>query len=150
MVVADRFFAGSVPEIYDGFLVPLIFDCYASDLAERLAAVKPREVLETAAGPARSREPSHRGFRLRRALCQPISISQCSIVPQQFSPMISGLSGFSRCACLAVRGPKIRRCSLPVRRDVLSRQGPRLQRGASCAQDGWPFPFQCVGPNLGE
>jgi hypothetical protein len=37
MVVADRFFAGSVPEIYDGFLVPLIFDCYASDLAERLA-----------------------------------------------------------------------------------------------------------------
>ena len=50
MVVADRLFAGSVPEIYDGFLVPLIFNSYASDLAERLAAVKPREVLETAAG----------------------------------------------------------------------------------------------------
>ena len=50
MVAADRLFAGSVPEIYDGFLVPLIFKSYASDLAERLAAVKPREVLETAAG----------------------------------------------------------------------------------------------------
>ena len=50
MVVADRLFAGSVPEIYDGFLVPLIFNSYASDLADRLAALKPREVLETAAG----------------------------------------------------------------------------------------------------
>ena len=50
MVAADRLFAGSVPEIYDGFLVPLIFNSYASDLAERLAAVRPREVLETAAG----------------------------------------------------------------------------------------------------
>src|SRR5262249_26484208 len=32
------------------FLVPLIFESYALDLAERLAATKPQNVLETAAG----------------------------------------------------------------------------------------------------
>src|SRR5438093_1952180 len=50
MVATDKLFAGSIPEIYDRLLVPLIFEPYARDLAERLAGVKPREVLETAAG----------------------------------------------------------------------------------------------------
>jgi ubiquinone/menaquinone biosynthesis C-methylase UbiE len=50
MTAADKLFAGSIPEIYDRFLVPLIFQPYARDLAERLADVKPQDVLETAAG----------------------------------------------------------------------------------------------------
>ena len=50
MVATDKLFAGSIPEIYDRFLVPLIFEPYARDLAERLAASKPRQVLEIAAG----------------------------------------------------------------------------------------------------
>lgn len=50
MAVTDRLFAGSIPEIYDRLLVPLIFESYARDLAERVAKVKPRDVLETAAG----------------------------------------------------------------------------------------------------
>jgi ubiquinone/menaquinone biosynthesis C-methylase UbiE len=50
MTAADKLFAGSIPEIYDRFLVPLIFESYARDLAARLAKVEPREVLETAAG----------------------------------------------------------------------------------------------------
>jgi ubiquinone/menaquinone biosynthesis C-methylase UbiE len=50
MAAGDKLFAGSIPEIYDRFLVPLIFESYAHDLAGRLADVKPREVLETAAG----------------------------------------------------------------------------------------------------
>jgi ubiquinone/menaquinone biosynthesis C-methylase UbiE len=51
MVVAtDKVFAGSIPEIYDRYLVPLIFDSYALDLAERVAITEPRDVLETAAG----------------------------------------------------------------------------------------------------
>jgi len=50
MAVTDKFFAGSIPEIYDRFLVPLIFESYARDMAERLAALKPVDVLETAAG----------------------------------------------------------------------------------------------------
>ncbi len=50
MVATDRLFAGSIPEIYDRFLVPLIFEAYARDLAERLAKTEPRDVLEIAAG----------------------------------------------------------------------------------------------------
>jgi len=46
----DHVFAGSVPEIYDSYLVPLIFEGYAEDLAQRIAAAKPMAVLETAAG----------------------------------------------------------------------------------------------------
>jgi SAM-dependent methyltransferase len=46
----DKVFAGSIPQIYDGFLVPLIFESYALDLAGRLAETEPQDVLETAAG----------------------------------------------------------------------------------------------------
>ena len=47
---ADKVFAGSIPELYDVYLVPLIFEPYAKDLARRLAARRPGRVLEIAAG----------------------------------------------------------------------------------------------------
>jgi ubiquinone/menaquinone biosynthesis C-methylase UbiE len=50
MSVSDEVFAGSIPEIYDTHLVPLIFEAFASDLARRVAEVAPTQVLETAAG----------------------------------------------------------------------------------------------------
>jgi ubiquinone/menaquinone biosynthesis C-methylase UbiE len=46
----DKVFAGSIPELYDRFLVPLIFEYYARDLAGRVAQGNPTHVLETAAG----------------------------------------------------------------------------------------------------
>jgi ubiquinone/menaquinone biosynthesis C-methylase UbiE len=46
----DRLFAGSIPELYDRYLGPLIFEPYARDLAARLAVLQPAHVLETAAG----------------------------------------------------------------------------------------------------
>ena len=45
MTATDKLFAGSIPEIYDGRLVPLIFERYARDLAERVAATSPQHVL---------------------------------------------------------------------------------------------------------
>ncbi|MGB7783013.1 MAG: class I SAM-dependent methyltransferase, partial [Pseudolabrys sp.] len=50
MAASDALFAGSIPDIYDRLLVPLIFEPYASDLAKRVAEAKPQLVLETAAG----------------------------------------------------------------------------------------------------
>jgi ubiquinone/menaquinone biosynthesis C-methylase UbiE len=50
MPTSDKSFTGSIPEIYDRFMVPLIFEPYARDLAARLAKTEPRNVLETAAG----------------------------------------------------------------------------------------------------
>ena len=50
MTESDKVFAGSIPELYDTYLVPLIFETYADDLAKRAAALEPRTILETAAG----------------------------------------------------------------------------------------------------
>jgi len=47
---SDTAFSGSIPEIYDRLLVPLIFDDYARDLAQSVEKLRPRAVLEIAAG----------------------------------------------------------------------------------------------------
>ena len=47
---SDKVFAGSIPKLYDTYLVPLIFEPYAADLAKRLARLRPARVLEIAAG----------------------------------------------------------------------------------------------------
>ncbi|MCZ4279839.1 methyltransferase domain-containing protein [Kiloniella laminariae] len=50
MTDSDKIFTGSIPEFYDSYLVPLIFEDYARDLAERVVGLRPSAVLETAAG----------------------------------------------------------------------------------------------------
>src|SRR5215213_3887485 len=50
MSEADKVFAGSIPENYDRHMVPLIFEAYARDISQRVAALAPKAVLETAAG----------------------------------------------------------------------------------------------------
>ena len=50
MAESDKVFAGSIPKFYDTLMVPLIFEAYAADLAELVAASSPGSVLETAAG----------------------------------------------------------------------------------------------------
>lgn len=47
---ADKAFTGSIAAIYEEYLVPLIFEPYAVDLARRLAARPVSRVLEVAAG----------------------------------------------------------------------------------------------------
>ncbi len=46
----DRLFTGSIPHLYDEYMVPLIFEPYAVDLASRVAICKPSCLLEIAAG----------------------------------------------------------------------------------------------------
>jgi ubiquinone/menaquinone biosynthesis C-methylase UbiE len=50
MATIDSAFSGSIPAIYDRWLVPLLFEPWADDLAARAAALKPTDLLETAAG----------------------------------------------------------------------------------------------------
>ena len=47
---ADTVFAGSVPAVYEQYLVPLIFQPYADDIVRRLTPLRPSKVLELAAG----------------------------------------------------------------------------------------------------
>ncbi len=50
MLETDKAFGGSIPENYDRYMVPLIFEAFAADLAERAASLSPNSVLEIAAG----------------------------------------------------------------------------------------------------
>lgn len=47
---SDKHFAGSIPKLYEEYLVPLIFEPYAVDLANRVASRPFARVLEIAAG----------------------------------------------------------------------------------------------------
>lgn len=78
MQANDEVFAGSIPELYDGLLVPLIFDVYARDLAARVARFAPASVLEIAAGTG----------ALTSALVSQLS-ARCSIVASDLNqPML--------------------------------------------------------------
>ena len=46
----DKVFSGSIPKLYETYLVPLIFQPYALDLTTRVATRSPTRVLEIAAG----------------------------------------------------------------------------------------------------
>src|ERR1700739_4199490 len=50
MSETDKVFGGSIPENYDRYMVPLIFEPFAADIARRAASMPPSTVLETAAG----------------------------------------------------------------------------------------------------
>ena len=50
MTSADSLFSGSIPELYDKYLGPLLFQDYADDLAEQLSRRGAEDVLEIAAG----------------------------------------------------------------------------------------------------
>jgi ubiquinone/menaquinone biosynthesis C-methylase UbiE len=47
---SDKLFTGSIATIYDRYLVPLIFEQYARDMAERAASLAPDSILEIASG----------------------------------------------------------------------------------------------------
>ena len=47
---SDKVFSGSIPKLYEQYLVPMIFETYAGDLANRLASRSAVRVLEIAAG----------------------------------------------------------------------------------------------------
>lgn len=50
MSATDAKFAGSIPELYDQYLVPLLFEPYARDLVERLRDLQSGTLIEVAAG----------------------------------------------------------------------------------------------------
>ncbi len=70
MVATDKVFAGSIPELYDRLMVPLIFEPYAAGPVERVAAVqlqsKPARRTRRAPPPA-VRMEARRCFRTVRA-----------------------------------------------------------------------------------
>src|SRR4029079_8240775 len=78
MSETDKLFAGSIPENYDRYMVPLIFEPYAADLARRAASLSPGAVLETAAG----------GGVVTRALAPKLSPGASYVVTDLNQPMV--------------------------------------------------------------
>jgi ubiquinone/menaquinone biosynthesis C-methylase UbiE len=62
MTATDTIFAGSIPAIYDEFMVPLLFRPYAEFAADRMKPLAPRRILETAAGTGVLTEALHRAL----------------------------------------------------------------------------------------
>lgn len=50
MIDVDEIFSGSIPKLYETYLVPLIFEPYAKDLRQRLDSMRVSRILEVAAG----------------------------------------------------------------------------------------------------
>ena len=78
MLKTDKVFAGSIPENYDRYMVPLIFEAYAADLAQRAASFSPSAVLEIAAGTG----------VVTRALAPKLSPSASYVVTDLNQPML--------------------------------------------------------------
>ena len=62
MTTSDTLFAGSIPAIYDRFMVPMKFEPYAADVAERAKQFHPSDILETAAGTGMVTRALHRAL----------------------------------------------------------------------------------------
>ena len=62
MTNQDLVFAGSIPAIYDRYMVPLVFAPYAEEVARRARTFMPGHVLETAAGTGVVTEALHRAL----------------------------------------------------------------------------------------
>jgi hypothetical protein len=52
MLETDKVFAGSIPENYDRYMVPLIFEPFATDIARRAASMSPKRRSRNRRGPA--------------------------------------------------------------------------------------------------
>ena len=151
MSAGDKVFAGSIPENYDRYMVPLIFESYARDMARRAAALSPKAVLETAAGSG----------VVTRALAPVLSPDARYVVTDLNQPMLDYAAtrqeptAASAGAQADAQGAAVRRCRLrsgllPVRRHVLPRPPKALPRGPTGAQAGRTFPVQRLGPDRGE
>jgi ubiquinone/menaquinone biosynthesis C-methylase UbiE len=62
MATQDIGFSGSIPAIYDRYMVPLIFAPYAAEVARRARMFMPGHVLETAAGTGVVTDALHRAL----------------------------------------------------------------------------------------
>ena len=151
MVATDKVFAGSIPEIYDRYLVPLIFDSYAVDLAERVARTNPRDVLETAAGTGvltraiASRLPAH-------ARIVATDLNQPMLNRAKARQSHDGRIEWKQADALALpfedQSFDVVACQFGVMFFPDKVQGYKEARRV--LKPGGRIPFQCMGPNFGE
>src|SRR3954468_17124094 len=96
MLETDKVFAGSIPENYDRYMVPLIFEPYAADVARRAAALPTAAAPEIARGragrPPRTRPITGSGGGLSRHRSHPVDprLRGVAATCRRADPMASG------------------------------------------------------------
>jgi len=118
MLETDKVFAGSIPENYDRYMVPLIFEPYAADLARRAASFSPGAVLETAAGTG----------VVARDLAPKLAPDASYVVTDLNQPMLDYGAGRMLWRCRLRTRPSIScavslaRCSFPTARPPIAKR----------------------------
>lgn len=74
----DHSFTGSIPQLYERYIVPLIFEPYAIEMASRVADLGPSSVLEVAAGTG----------AVTRELANALPLTTCILATDLNQPMI--------------------------------------------------------------
>ena len=148
MAATDKVFAGSIPEILRSVPGPADLRTLCARPCRpdrrRRAAACPGDRGRHRRRDPRDRVAASRTCTHRRDRPQPADARSRRDAAAPGSP---GDVAAGRRAGAAVRGSVVRRRGLPVRRDVLSRQGPGLPRGAPRAEAGRPLLLQRVGPD---
>ena len=98
---SENKYSGSVPDTYNEYLVPLIFDVYAADLAKRVTIKGEAAVLETAAGTGVLTE------YLARVLPQSSQIIASDINPAMMGIAERNLAGQSNIVFQAASGTEL-------------------------------------------
>ena len=146
----DTTFAGSIPKLYEMYFVPLIFEPYAQDLAQRLASRSGRARAGDCGGhrrgDARAGVPAARRCRDRRDGPEPGDARPGAAVGTARPVEWRQADAMQ----LPFPGRKLRRRGLPVRRDVLSRQGHGVRGSAPRVEARRPLHLQCLGSDRGE
>src|SRR5215469_5403678 len=148
MATTDKLFAGSIPELYERFLVPLIFESYARDLAKRVAGAAPKDVLETAAGTGvLTRAMTARLPAAARIVATDLNQSMLD----QAAKRQDGDRRIERrpADALALPFPAASfDVVVPIRHDFLSRQNRGVQGSAAGSAIRRPSDLQRMGPDL--
>ena len=142
----DADFIGSIPEHYDQGLGPFIFEYFADDLAQRVAASQQARVLEIAAGTGiATRRLARRAACRRDARRHRPQPADARGGAKEIPPGRGGRVASRRRSGPAVRRWQLRCRGLQVRSDVLPDRdkayreappGARARPGATCSASG--------------
>ena len=84
MPTTDSIFAGSIPELYNRHLGPLLFQPYAEEVAARVSRWKPDHVLETASGTGIVTEAIHRAAPTARIVATDLNQAMLDVATRRF------------------------------------------------------------------